>query len=196
MVRVSYDQKPYRRTFMRLFGAECVPEPVAQHRLRAGDPRERSRFPGQPRIAISEAVEEAARPRRHQLLPRQRAQPRSAASDRDRPGGEAAARDGRRNAGLHLRLPRGGSNFGGIALPFVPQMLPASGSARSRWSPTAARASRAGASPSITVTPRTDTMVRMFTLGHDFIPPASHAGGLRYHGAAPLVSALLNRWSD
>src|SRR5664280_1337538 len=76
MVRVSYDQKPYRRTFMRLFGAEVFPSPSPHTASGRAILECAPESPGSLGIAISEAVEEARRPPRHQLRPRQRAQPR------------------------------------------------------------------------------------------------------------------------
>ena len=193
MVRVSYDQKPYRRTFMRLFGAEVFPSPspntASGRAILASDPDS----PGSLGIAISEAVEEAAgrddtnyslgSVLNHVLLHQ-----------------TVIGQEAKRQLEMVGETPDfifgchgGGSNFGGIALPFVPQMLAGE---RIR-----AIAVEPDSCPSLTRgrftfdygdTAKLTPMVRMFTLGHDFIPPASHAGGLRYHGAAPLVSALLD----
>ncbi len=83
-----------------------VSQPVAAHRLGAGDPGERPRLPRQPGHRDQRGGRGGGRPPRHQLRPRQRAQPRPPAPDGDRPGGEAAARDGGRFPGLHFRVPR------------------------------------------------------------------------------------------
>jgi len=193
MVRVSHDQKPYRRTFMRLFGAEVFPSPsphtASGRAILARDPD----CPGSLGIAISEAVEEAAgrddtnyalgsvlnHVMLHQTVIGQEAKQQL----------ELVGEAPDFIFGCH----GGGSNFGGIALPFVPQIL--AGEA------IRAIAVEPDSCPSLTRgrftfdygdTAKLTPMVRMFTLGHDFIPPASHAGGLRYHGAAPIVSALLD----
>jgi len=193
MVRVSYDQKPYRRTYMRLFGAEVFPSPsphtAAGRTILAQDPNS----PGSLGIAISEAVEEAAgrddtnyalgSVLNHVLLHQ-----------------TVIGQEAKRQLEMVGETPAfifgchgGGSNFGGIALPFVPQIL--------AGEKISAIAVEPDSCPSLTRgrfafdygdTAKLTPMVRMYTLGHDFIPPASHAGGLRYHGAAPLVSALLN----
>jgi tryptophan synthase beta chain len=192
MVRVSYDQKPYRRTFMRLFGAEVIPSPSSVtgsgRAILARDPAS----PGSLGIAISEAVEEAAgrddtnyslgsvlnHVLLHQTVIGQEAK-RQLEAVGERPDFVY---------GCH----GGGSNFGGIALPFVPQIL--------AGEPIRAVAVEPDSCPSLTRgrlafdygdTAKLTPMVRMYTLGHDFIPPASHSGGLRYHGAAPIISALL-----
>jgi tryptophan synthase beta chain len=193
MVRVSHDQKPYRRTFMRLFGAEVIPSPspntASGRAILARDPAS----PGSLGIAISEAVEEAAgrddtnyalgSVLNHVLLHQ-----------------TVIGQEAKRQLELVGETPDfiygchgGGSNFGGIALPFVPQILAGE---RIR-----AVAVEPDSCPSLTRgrfafdygdTAKLTPMVQMYTLGHDFIPPASHAGGLRYHGAAPIVSALVH----
>ena len=192
MVRISYDQKPYRRTFMRLFGAEVIPSPspvtASGRAILAADPTS----PGSLGIAISEAVEEAAgrddtnyalgSVLNHVLLHQ-----------------TVIGQEAKRQLDMVGERPDfiygchgGGSNFGGIALPFVPQIL--------AGEPIRAVAVEPDSCPSLTRgrlafdygdTAKLTPMVRMYALGHDFIPPASHSGGLRYHGAAPIISALL-----
>ncbi len=193
MVRVSHDQKPYRRTFMRLYGAEVLPSPsphtAAGRAILAADPAS----PGSLGIAISEAVEEAAgrddtnyslgSVLNHVLLHQ-----------------TVIGLEARKQLALVGETPDfiygchgGGSNFGGLALPFVPEILDGA--------PLRAVAVEPDSCPTLTRgrfafdygdTAKLTPIVKMYTLGHDFIPPASHAGGLRYHGAAPLVSALLD----
>ncbi len=193
MVRVSYDQKPYRRTFMRLFGAEVFPSPSPHtnsgRAILARDPE----CPGSLGIAISEAVEEAAgrddsnyalgSVLNHVLL-HQTVIGQEAKLQLDSVG---------ETPDFIFGCHGGGSNFGGIALPFVPQIL--------AGEPIRAVAVEPDSCPSLTRgryafdygdTAKLTPMVKMHTLGHDFIPPASHAGGLRYHGAAPIVSALVD----
>jgi tryptophan synthase beta chain len=192
MVRVSHDQKPYRRTFMRLFGAEVVPSPspltASGRAVLAAHPDS----PGSLGVAISEAVEEAAgrddtnyalgsvlnHVLLHQTVIGLEAQ-RQLALVGDYPDFVY---------GCH----GGGSNFGGIALPFVRDAIggravrpiavePASCPSLTKGRLAYDFGDTAGLTP----------IVRMYTLGHDFIPPATHAGGLRYHGASPLISSLL-----
>ena len=105
MVRVSYDQKPYRRALMETYGARCVPSPSERPR-RAVRFSPNAEHPGSLGIAISEAVEVAAEPRRHQVRARLGAQPRAAAPDGHRAGGNGAVRDGK-------RLPRRGRRLHG-----------------------------------------------------------------------------------
>ena len=107
MVRVSYDQKPYRRLMMQTWGAQCFPSPsdrtASGRAALAKDPA----CSGSLGLAISEAVEMALQhPRRHALLPGQRTEPRAAAPDRHRTGSRRADGDGRRRAGRGDRLLR------------------------------------------------------------------------------------------
>jgi tryptophan synthase beta chain len=193
MVRVSHDQKPYRRTFMRLFGAEVIPSPSPEtasgRAILAQDPES----PGSLGIAISEAVEEAAgrddtnyslgSVLNHVLLHQ------TVIGLEAKRQLELAGEEPDYIYGCH----GGGSNFGGIALPFVPEIA--------AGAPIRAIAVEPDSCPSLTRgryafdygdTAKLTPLVQMYTLGHDFIPPASHAGGLRYHGAAPIVSALVH----
>ena len=193
MVRVSYDQKPYRRTYMRLFGAEVVPSPSpltnAGREVLAADPDS----PGSLGIAISEAVEEAAGRAdtnyslgsvlNHVLLHQ------TVIGLETRKQLAAAGEVADFVFGCH----GGGSNFGGIALPFMPDVLSGSGPRCIAVEPDSCPTLTRGVfAYDYGDTAKLAPIVKMHTLGHDFIPPASHSGGLRYHGAAPIVSALLD----
>jgi tryptophan synthase beta chain len=194
MVRVSYEQKPYRRVMMRTYGAEVVPSPSprteAGRRILAEDPDS----PGSLGIAISEAVEDAARRDDtryalgsvlnhvllHQTLIGQEAKKQMELAG-DYPD-------------LVIACHGGGSNFSGIALPFLADKL------ANRRPGLRAIAVEPSACPSLTRGPReydfgdtaeTTPLLLMHTLGHKFVPPPVHAGGLRYHGSAPIVSHLL-----
>ncbi|HPC83344.1 MAG TPA: TrpB-like pyridoxal phosphate-dependent enzyme [Thermoanaerobaculaceae bacterium] len=194
MVRVSYEQKPYRRTFMRLFGAEVHPSPSPLTSAGRAILAEHPDSPGSLGIAISEAVEEAATRDdtnyslgsvlNHVLLHQ-----------------TVIGQEARRQLELVGEEPDfvygchgGGSNFGGIALPFMPEVL-AGGALR-------AVAVEPDSCPTLTRgrfafdfgdTAKLTPILQMYTLGHDFVPPAVHAGGLRYHGAAPIISALVHQ---
>ena len=193
MVRVSHTQKPYRRTFMRLFGAEVIPSPStlteSGRRILAGDPDS----PGSLGIAISEAVEEAAGREDtnyslgsvlnhvllHQTVIGQEARKQLAAV------GEAPDFV----YGCH----GGGSNFGGLALPFVPDMAGGGGPRAVAVEPESCPTlTRGRFAYDFGDTGKLTPIVKMYTLGHDFVPPASHSGGLRYHGASPIISALVD----
>jgi tryptophan synthase beta chain len=194
MVRVSYDQKPYRRIMMRTYGAEVVPSPSplteAGRKILAEDPDS----PGSLGIAISEAVEDAAKRDDtkyslgsvlnhvllHQTIIGQEAKKQMEIAG-DYPD-------------VIIACHGGGSNFAGIALPFLADKL------AGKRSGLRAIAVEPSACPSLTKGPReydfgdtaeTTPLIMMHTLGHKFIPPPVHAGGLRYHGSAPIVSHLL-----
>jgi len=191
-VRSSYDQKPYRKTMMEVWGATVHPSPSdvtqAGRSILAQDPDS----PGSLGIAISEAVETAAgdpdtkyslgsvlnHVLMHQTII----------------GEEALLQLAKigETVDLLAGCTGGGSNFSGLSFPFLREKL------AGRMSPTI-RCVEPAACPSLTkgvyrydfgdalgMTP----LVKMHTLGHDFIPDPIHAGGLRYHGMAPLVSHI------
>ena len=193
MVRISYEQKPYRKSMMHVWGAEVVPSPsdrtAAGRRILEGDPEST----GSLGIAISEAVEDAAGREdtkyslgsvlNHVLL------------HQTIIGQEAIAQMERAGAmpDLVVGCVGGGSNFSGLAFPFLRDRL--AGRSKTRF-----LAVEPAACPTITRGKYTfdfgDTgemtpLVQMHTLGHTFVPAGIHAGGLRYHGMAPLVSGLV-----
>ena len=191
MVNVSYQQKPYRRQMMELWGAQVVASPStdtqAGKNILAADPDS----PGSLGIAISEAVEDAASSETtkyalgsvlnhvlmHQTVIGQEAQLQMERLD--------AYPD------VVIGCVGGGSSFAGLAFPFIKERLEGKAIEFIAVEPEAA--------PSITRGTYTydfgDTgeltpLVKMFTLGHTFVPAPIHAGGLRYHGMAPLISLL------
>ena len=192
MVRASYDQKPYRRSMIRAWGAEVVPSPSqdtnAGRSILAHDPQS----PGSLGIAISEAVEDAAthddtnyslgsvlnHVLLHQTVIGQEALKQFALLD--------AYPD------IVIGCVGGGSNFGGIAIPFVRNAL--------NGQPVRMIAVEPASCPTLTRgqfrydfgdTAQTTPLLPMYTLGHTFVPEAIHAGGLRYHGMAPIISRLV-----
>ncbi len=192
MVRVSYEQKPYRSSFIQTMGATVVPSPSretnAGRQVLAADPDST----GSLGIAISEAVEEAATREdtkysigsalNHVLL-HQTVVGQEAIKQMEMAGD---APD------VVIGCAGGGSNFSGIAFPFLRDRL--SGRSQTRF-----LAVEPASCPSLTrgeyrydfgdavgMTP----LLKMHTLGHEFRPAPIHAGGLRYHGMAPLVSHL------
>jgi tryptophan synthase beta chain len=192
MVKVSYLQKPYRKALMETFGAKVVASPSsdtnAGRKILEADPES----PGSLGIAISEAVEDAATHDdtkyslgsvlNHVLL-HQTIVGQEAMKQMQKAG---------EYPDVVIGCCGGGSNFAGLAFPFVKDRI-------------AGRALRAiavepASCPTLTKGTYTydfgDTgeltpLLPMYTLGHTFIPPSIHAGGLRYHGVAPLVSRLL-----
>ncbi|PJA09899.1 TrpB-like pyridoxal phosphate-dependent enzyme [Candidatus Falkowbacteria bacterium CG_4_10_14_0_2_um_filter_41_15] len=193
MVRASYDQKPYRRVMMNVFGADCVASPSNRtesgRKILAQDPN----TPGSLGMAISEAVEEAAKNENtnyslgsvlNHVLLHQTIIGLEAKKQLERAGDYPD---------IIIGCHGGGSNFAGISFPFLQDKLKG-GKNKLR-----AIAVEPRSCPSLTegrydydfgdtigLTP----LLLMFTLGHDFVPPPIHAGGLRYHGAAPIVSLL------
>ena len=120
-VGASYDTKPQRRTLIEVFGGTVHRSPSRPDRVGQGVAED---HPGSLGIAISEAVEVAAQDETTQVRPRVGAQPRAAAPDGDRRGGAAPAREGRRvGVDLVVGCAGGGSNFAGLAFPFLREKL-------------------------------------------------------------------------
>ena len=194
MVRVSYDQKPYRRIMIKAYGADVVASPSelteAGRSVLAQDPES----PGSLGIAISEAIEDAAKREDtkyalgsvlnhvllHQTIIGQESMKQMELAG-DYPDTIIACHGG-------------GSNFGGLTFPFLRDKIAGKRkglrviAAEPLSCPTLTAGRReydfgdvAGSTP----------LMMMHTLGHKFVPPPVHAGGLRYHGSAPLVSHLL-----
>jgi tryptophan synthase beta chain len=192
MVRVSYDQKPYRRALMESYGARCVASPSEETAAGRAVLASRADHPGSLGIAISEAVEVAA----------QRDDTKYALGSvlnhvlmhQTVIGEEAIAQ--MELAGAYpdvvVGCTGGGSNFAGIAFPFLGAQLRGG-------RPVRIVAVEPAACPSLTRgqyaydfgdTGKLTPLVKMHTLGSAFTPPGFHAGGLRYHGMAPMVSHL------
>lgn len=196
MVKVSFGQKPYRKILMELFGAEVIASPSeftdAGRKVLMNDPSS----PGSLGIAISEAVEQAAQSDDtnyslgsvlnhvllHQTIIGEEAKLQFAKTE-DYPD-------------IVIGCVGGGSNFAGLSFSFLKDVLNASGKS------TEVIAVEPASCPTLTkgefmydfgdeagLTP----LLKMYSLGSKFIPPAIHAGGLRYHGASPIVSELFNK---
>jgi tryptophan synthase beta chain len=192
MVRVSYEQKPARRSMIKAWGAEIVPSPSEETNAGRAILAEHPDSPGSLGIAISEAVEDAAARDdtayslgsvlNHVLL-HQTVIGQEAVAQMELAG---AAPD------VVIGCVGGGSNFAGLAFPFLREKI-------------AGReidvlACEPAACPTLTRglfaydfgdTSKLTPLVPMHTLGHDFVPAPIHAGGLRYHGVAPLISQLV-----
>jgi tryptophan synthase beta chain len=195
MVRVSYDQKPYRRIMMETYGGQVFASPSDRTQYGRSVLAQDPDCPGSLGIAISEAVEVAATSGgakkyslgsvlNHVLL-HQTVIGEEALKQMDLAG---------EYPDVVIGCVGGGSNFAGIAYPFLRQNL--KDGQRTRLV-----AVEPTATPSITRgeytfdygdTAKMAPVVKMFTLGHSFVPPSIHAGGLRYHGMAPSLSALCN----
>ena len=192
MVRVSYEQKPYRRLMMQTWGANCVPSPSnltnAGRKILAEHPDS----PGSLGIAISEAIEDVVPDKDaryalgsvlnhvllHQTIIGLEAQKQMAKI------GEYPD--------VVIGCAGGGSNFAGLSLPYVRDKI--------HGKEISVIAAEPSSCPTLTRGPfaydfgdtaMTTPLLAMHTLGHDFVPAPIHAGGLRYHGMAPIVSHLV-----
>jgi tryptophan synthase beta chain len=178
MVRASYEQKPYRRILMETWGGHVVPSPI-----------DKPDHPGSLGMAISDAVGDAVKRADthyslgsvlnhvllHQTVIGLEAKQQIALAGEDAPD-------------VVIGCCGGGSNFGGISLPFVPDEDVRLVAVEPTACPTLTEGKfdydfgdTAGLTP----------LLPMYTLGHDFIPPSIHAGGLRYHGDSPIISSLV-----
>lgn len=192
MVRISYEQKPMRKYLMKLFGGDVVPSPSDRTNFGRSLLEKNGDMPGSLGIAISEAIEVAVSDPstkyslgsvlNHVLLHQ-----------------TVIGLEIKKQLALLNETPTvvlgchgGGSNFAGTILPFIPDKLAGKNIRLVACEPTAC--------PSLTKgryeydygdTAGMTPLLKMYTLGKDFIPPKIHAGGLRYHGAAPIVSRLL-----
>jgi tryptophan synthase beta chain len=193
MVKVSYQQKPYRRVMMETYGAQVFASPTDRTNYGRSVLAENPDSPGSLGIAISEAVEVAATSggkKKYSLgsvlnhvLMHQSVIGEEALKQMDMAG---------EYPDVVIGCVGGGSNFAGIAYPFLRENL-------LNGRETRLLAVEPTATPSLTKGPYAfdygDTakmapIVKMFTLGHSFVPAPIHAGGLRYHGMAPSLSAL------
>ena len=193
MVRISFNQKPYRKLLMNTWGAECVPSPSPDtnygRKLLAENPDN----PGSLGIAISEAVEDAVTSKvntkyslgsvlnhvmLHQTIIGLEAQKQM--------------KDFGDYPDVVIGCVGGGSNFAGLSFPFIRDKIHGKDIKLLGIEPTAC--------PTMTRAPflydfgdgaATTPLVPMHTLGHNFMPAPLHAGGLRYHGLSPLVSQLI-----
>jgi tryptophan synthase beta chain len=194
MVNASYNQKPYRKIMMKLFGSDVVASPSDKTKSGQKYFAKNKDHPGSLGIAISEAVEDAAGRKDtnyclgsvlnhvllHQTIIGQEAQKQMEIAG-DYPD-------------IIIGCHGGGSNFAGIAFPFLKDKL------NGKKPSLRAVAVEPESCPSLTKgkfdydfgdTAGLTPLLMMYTLGHDFIPSPIHAGGLRYHGASPIVSLLL-----
>jgi tryptophan synthase beta chain len=193
MVKVSFQQKPYRRSMMHAWGAEVFASPTDRTNAGRGILAKDASSQGSLGMAISEAVEDAATHDdtkyalgsvlnhvcMHQTVIGLEAQ------EQMKLAGEYPD--------VVIGCHGGGSNFAGIALPFARDKINGKAVRLVAAEPTSCPTLTKGEytfdyGDTVGMTP----VVKMYTLGHDFMPPGIHAGGLRYHGASPLVSKLVH----
>ena len=192
MVRVSYEQKPYRKFMMQTWGANILPSPSnttnAGRAILASDPD----CPGSLGMAISEAIEVAATHDdtkyslgsvlNHVLL-HQTVVGLETRKQLDKVGEEPD---------ILIGCVGGGSNYAGFAFPFYPEKFAGKPIRFIAVEPTACPTlTRGSYLYDFGDTAKTTPLLKMYTLGHSFVPPRIHAGGLRYHGMAPLISLLV-----
>lgn len=193
MTRASYNQKPYRRIMMELYGAEVFPSPSSMTDFGRRVLKERPDHPGSLGVAISEAIETVIKDPKskyslgsvlnhvlmHQTVIGQEAKMQMAMIDR--------------NPDYVIGCVGGGSNYAGLAYPFIQDKL--NGKLAAEFiavEPTAVPSFTRGVyaydfGDTAGLTP----LLPMYTVGHNFVTPPIHAGGLRYHGKAPSMSILV-----
>lgn len=195
MVRISFEQKPYRRSLMETWGATCIPSPSTNTKFGREMLKRDPETPGSLGIAISEAMEDAMNDEttkyslgsvlNHVLLHQ-----------------TIIGIEAKMQFEIAEEYPDslfgcvgGGSNFAGAAFPFAADKL------SGERPETRIVACEPTACPTLTKGPyiydhgdtaKLTPMMMMYTLGHDFVPPPIHAGGLRYHGDAPLLCKLVH----
>jgi tryptophan synthase beta chain len=192
MVRISYDQKPYRRSLMELWGGQVVASPSNHTQVGKNILDKDPKNLGSLGIAISEAVEDAVTHDNthyslgsvlNHVLLHQTVIGLEAKKQLAKVG---------EYPDIVIGCVGGGSNFGGISLPFAYDKFQGKEVRLLAVEPTAC--------PTLTKgiyaydygdTAKMAPIVRMYTLGHDFVPAAIHAGGLRYHGDSPIISRMV-----
>jgi tryptophan synthase beta chain len=194
MVRVSFNQKPYRQTIMQLYNGEILPSPSDKTEFGRKILKENPDHPGTLGVAISEAIEDALSDEKvyyslgsvlnhvmlHQTVIGQETQKQLEIFDE--------------SPDIMVGCVGGGSNFAGATFPFIKDQLDEKIDCKfiavePSHCPTLTQGEycydfgdTAGLTP----------LIKMYSMGHDFIPPSDHAGGLRYHGMSPLVALLVH----
>ncbi|HHY00961.1 MAG TPA: TrpB-like pyridoxal phosphate-dependent enzyme [Methanothermobacter sp.] len=194
MVKVSFDQKPYRKTIMELYDGEILPSPSDKTDFGRKVLKENPNHPGTLGVAISEAIEDALSDEKvnyslgsvlnhvmlHQTVIGQEIQKQLEIFDE--------------SPDIMVGCVGGGSNFAGATFPFIKDQLDEKIDCKfiavePSHCPTLTKGDycydfgdTAGLTP----------LIKMYSMGHDFIPPSDHAGGLRYHGMSPLVALLVH----
>jgi len=191
MVRISFDQKPFRKLMMRVWGANCVASPSTETQAGRDILLQDPNTPGSLGIAISEAIEQAVADKTGQTRYSLGSVLNHVMLHQTIIGLEAKkqlAMAGEKKPDIVIGCAGGGSNFAGIAFPFVCDKIHGEDIRIIPVEPAAC--------PTLTRGPfsydhgdvaKMTPLLPMHTLGHTFVPPPIHAGGLRYHGMAPLV---------
>ncbi|HDP24080.1 MAG TPA: TrpB-like pyridoxal phosphate-dependent enzyme [Deltaproteobacteria bacterium] len=192
MVRISFDQKPFRKLMMNVWGAECVPSPSENTQAGRDVLARHPDTPGSLGIAISEAIEDAVNDPSGKTRYSLGSVLNHVMLHQTIIGLEAKkqlAKAGENKVDVVIGCAGGGSNFAGLAFPFVSDKINGADIEIIPVEPSSC--------PTLTRAPFTydhgdvakmTPLLPMYTLGHEFVSPPIHAGGLRYHGMAPLVS--------
>ena len=195
MVRVSFDQKPMRKSMMQVWGATCVASPSPETRIGREILQKMPDTPGSLGIAISEAIEEAVSDKSGKTRYSLGSVLNHVLLHQTIIGLEAKKqleKAGEKNVNVLIGCAGGGSNFAGLAFPFVSDKI---NGAKIDVIPIEASAcpkmTRGAFAYDFGDTGEMTPLLAMYTLGHTFVPPPIHAGGLRYHGMAPLVSSAI-----
>jgi tryptophan synthase beta chain len=195
MVRVSFDQKPFRKMMMNTWGATCIASPSTETQAGRNILEKFPDTPGSLGIAISEAIEEAVTDPKGKTRYSLGSVLNHVMLHQTIIGLEAKkqlAKVGVKNPDVVIGCCGGGSNFAGISFPFMYEKIHGADIKIIGVEPFSC--------PTLTKAPfiydhgdvaRMTPLLPMYSLGHSFIPAPIHAGGLRYHGMAPLVSAAL-----
>ena len=196
MVRISYDQKPLRKTIMKIYGASCVPSPSDLTECGKKFLEDEKNYNGSLGMAISEAIEVAMKDPEAKytlgsvlgyVLTHQSIVGREVVKQFEKID---------KVPDVMIGCCGGGSNFAGFAYPFLGKSI------RKECKKIDVIAVEPVSCPSITEgeyrydfgdTAKTTPLIKMYTLGSDFVPPPIHAGGLRYHGVAPSTSSLVDQ---
>jgi tryptophan synthase beta chain len=191
MVRISFDQKPFRKTMMQVWGAKCIASPSNETNAGRKVLKEMPDTPGSLGIAISEAIEAAVTDPSGQTRYSLGSVLNHVLLHQTIIGLEAKKQlkmAGEKLPDIVIACAGGGSNFAGLSFPFVADKINGANIKIIPVEPTACPTMTRGPfAYDFGDTACTTPLLAMHTLGHAFIPPPIHAGGLRYHGMAPLV---------
>ncbi len=192
MVRISFDQKPFRKTMMQTWGGKCVASPSEYTNAGKAILEKIPDTPGSLGIAISEAIEEAVTDTSGKTRYALGSVLNHVLLHQTIIGLEAKKqleKINEKKIDIVIGCAGGGSNFAGLAFPFIQDKINGAQIDIIPVEPTSCPTmTRATFVYDHGDTAKMTPLLPMYSLGHDFIPPAIHAGGLRYHGLAPLVS--------
>ncbi|MHC4443601.1 MAG: TrpB-like pyridoxal phosphate-dependent enzyme [Planctomycetota bacterium] len=195
MVRISFEQKPYRRLMMETWGANCIPSPSEETNAGRAILEKLPDTPGSLGIAISEAIEAAVTDPSGQTRYSLGSVLNHVLLHQTIIGLEAKKqleKINEKKVDMVIGCAGGGSNFAGLSFPFVADKIAGADISIIPVEPTSCPTMTRGPfSYDFGDTAGTTPLLPMHSLGHTFVPPPIHAGGLRYHGLAPLVSQAI-----